>query len=506
MTMTAWTAVRAKHPWEPLAWLGLLGLLLLSLAGLVVQTLDPTPLTALGLRLDRLTAALAVLVALVGLVTFRFSLRYLAGESRQPIFLRRFAFTVVAAWLFMLASNLVLLFVAWLLTSLFLHGLLIHFSDRAEAHGPAWTKFAISRLGDLLLLGAIAGIAITAGTLDLYAYLEWSRTEGTATWIALLLVLAALTKSAQVPFHIWLPETLEAPTPVSALMHAGIINAGGALLLRFAPVLVNAPYALALLALVGTLTAVLGALAMWSQVKAKRVLAWSTVSQMGFMMVQLGLAAFPSALLHLIGHGLYKAHAFLRIGGVPVPSRLQANAPGWKVTLLTLGAILSLPLMQLALWLTGFEFRHSGEWALALIVGLASSQLWVALLGPRFWLRGLLITLGLQAVVLIFAFAIYRGAMWYLAPVLGTLQLPPGELMGLSATFVVLAFATLTYLHVLFPWLIHTRFGFALHLHALHGFYLGPWIESCWRRPIPRQTTPGSLEGRQPSEAVVVNS
>ena len=133
----------------------------------------------------------------------------------------------------------------------------------------------------------------------------------------MLLVGAALTKSAQAPFHTWLPETLEAPTPVSALMHAGLINGGGVLLLHFAPLLGREPAALVILTLVGSLTTVIGVLAMWAQPADKRILAWSTVSQMGFMMVQLGLAMFPAALLHLLGHGVYKARAFLRASGVP---------------------------------------------------------------------------------------------------------------------------------------------------------------------------------------------
>jgi len=492
--------VRSRVVFEPLVWLGgLTGLLLLSFVALLAQVWQPQPLAFLGLHFDRLTTALALLVALVGLATYRFSLRYLDGEPGQLVFLRRLALTVVAAWLFMLVSNVVLLFVTWLLTSLLLHGLLLHYSDRAEAHGPAWTKFVISRLGDALLLAALYGIVSTAGTWDLYAYLETARQTGTPTWIVLFLVLAALTKSAQVPFHVWLPETLEAPTPVSALMHAGIINAGGALLLRFAPVLVLAPTALVLLVLFGTLTAVVGALAMWSQVKAKRVLAWSTVSQMGFMMVQLGLTAFPAALLHLIGHGLYKAHAFLRVGAVPPETRLKANWPLWNVILLSVGALFSLTLMGWASWLTGFDpWRRPGEYALALIVGLASAQLWVAILGARTTWANLGRTIALQAAALVFAFAVYRGAVLYLEQAWNVSVGPVGTGTGKVAWIPVLAFGVLTYLHLLFPWYRNSPRWHALHLYALHGFYLGPWLESCWRKhPRPTQVI-GPAEREKP--------
>jgi NAD(P)H-quinone oxidoreductase subunit 5 len=376
-----------------------------------------------------------------------------------------------------------MLMLAWMLTSWLLHGLLTHYADRPEAQASARTKFVVSRLGDGMLGIALGAMVWSSGSWDLHQYLAWAQTQGTSSWIVLLLVLAALTKSAQVPFHLWLPETLEAPTPVSALMHAGIINAGGALLLRFAPVLVQDPFALLTLSAVGTLTAVLGALAMWSQVKAKRVLAWSTVSQMGFMMVQLGLAAFPAALLHLLGHGLYKAYAFLRIGSLPPETRLAAASPGRAVLLLTVGTVLSIPLMLFATRLTGFSpWEQPGELALAMIVGLATAQLWVAILGPRFSLTGVLLSLLLQALGLILAFALYRGSMLFLAPVIGLRDGPVGPLATTAALIPVLAIATLTYLHAMFPWLAQTSVGSALQVHALHGFYLGAWVESSRRR------------------------
>jgi NAD(P)H-quinone oxidoreductase subunit 5 len=131
-----------------------------------------------------------------------------------------------------------------------------------------------------------------------------------------LLAVTALLKCAQLPLHGWLIQVMEAPTPVSALLHAGVVNLGGFVLIRFAPLLAQAPMALALLAAVATLTVVLATLVMGTRISIKVALAWSTVAQMGFMLLQVALGLPAMALLHLVAHSLYKAHAFLGAGGV----------------------------------------------------------------------------------------------------------------------------------------------------------------------------------------------
>jgi NAD(P)H-quinone oxidoreductase subunit 5 len=130
-----------------------------------------------------------------------------------------------------------------------------------------------------------------------------------------LIALAALLKSAQFPTHGWLTEVMETPTPVSALLHAGVVNAGGFVLIRFADVILLSPLVMAFLVAIGGLTALFGGLVMLTQPTVKASLAWSTVAQMGFMVLQCGLALFPLALLHIVAHSLYKAHAFLSSGG-----------------------------------------------------------------------------------------------------------------------------------------------------------------------------------------------
>ncbi|MEM8495274.1 MAG: proton-conducting transporter membrane subunit, partial [Planctomycetota bacterium] len=255
----------------PIHWVANLvlgSLALLALAGLGWQIVDPEPLRFAGLIVDRLSTTLGLLVASVGWIVLRYARRYLDGDPKRGVFLTRLTLTVVSAYGLMFANHLLLLFAVWLLTSVNLHALLTHYDGRIEAFRAARKKFLISRLGDTALLAAIALAYATWNTLDisqLKAMVAAGQSVGMATPFMLLIALAALTKSAQFPFHSWLPETMESPTPVSALMHAGVINAGGALLLRFAPVLIEVPAALALLVAIGTLTATLGVLAMWTQ-------------------------------------------------------------------------------------------------------------------------------------------------------------------------------------------------------------------------------------------------
>lgn len=462
------------------ALLALLGALTgVSAVLLIGQAIGMAPIRLPGVTIDRLSAVMTLLVAGVGIVAYRFSLRYLDGEPGQRRFLRWLALTVGTAYLLMLSTNLVLLMAAWSFTSFGLHQLLTFYHNRPEAVPPARKKFLISRLGDVALLSAIGLIWLEWGTLDLHSLVSRVSTGSPSELAAaLLVVVAALTKSAQFPFHSWLPETMEAPTPVSALMHAGIINAGGVLLLRFAPLLAAVPEALFMLAFVGTLTASLGMLALWAQTNVKRTLAWSTVSQMGFMMVQLGLAAFPAAALHIVGHGCYKAWSFLRSGDLPRQARYTALAPGRALVLSAAGTLAAVPALALSAMVTGFDPLHSpGELALTAIVALAIGQLWVALFKAPLSARGGLIR-GAGAACATFgaallAFALYQGAAAFLAPALGPIAVQAGPLAWGAAILPVAAFTGLAVVHAFLPVLGRSASGRALYIHALNGFYFG---------------------------------
>lgn len=293
---------------------------------------------SLSFYVDGVSAMMLTLVASVGWVICRFSIRYLDGESQQGRYFRWTAFTIGAVSMAVVAGNLFLLTVALLLTSVGLHQLLTHYKDRPAAGRAAAIKFVFSRLGDVCLLVATFCLYREFGSFELpelFASVGNMTESDIAGSVALRvaswsLVLCAVFKSAQFPFHTWLPETMEAPTPVSALMHAGIVNAGGYLLIRMAPVVTTTPIALLFVAGLGFFTAVFAALVMMSQTSVKQKLAWSTIAQMGFMIFQCGLGAFSAAMLHIIAHSLYKAHAFLSSGNV-MNERAAMAAPSVEV-------------------------------------------------------------------------------------------------------------------------------------------------------------------------------
>jgi NAD(P)H-quinone oxidoreductase subunit 5 len=278
---------------------------------------------ALGVRVDTLTLVMWLLVAFVGAIVVRYSRRYLDGDARHGRFTRWLARTLAAVLTLIVAGNLALLAAAWIATSLCLHRLLVHYRERPGAQLAARKKFVLSRLGDAALLGAVAVAGATFGTLEydgLFAAAEPLRAAGeiplAAHALAALLVASAVLKSAQFPFHGWLPEVMETPTPVSALLHAGIINAGGFLIVRLSPLVSLSAPSLDVLAVIGAVTALFGALVMLTQTSVKVSLAWSTVAQMGFMLLQCGLGSYASAVLHIVAHSLYKAHSFLSSGSV----------------------------------------------------------------------------------------------------------------------------------------------------------------------------------------------
>lgn len=281
-------------------------------------------------RLDAVSAPIFLLVAFIGWIVLRYSRSYLDGEPRQHVFTGWLCATLASVQLFVLAGTIVQLAGAWIAASISIHHLLLFYAQRPGAIRAARKKALFSGLGAAALSAAVALIWAGFGSIDIAeinARARASETPSIAVAGAALFALAALLKSAQFPTHGWLTEVMEAPTPVSALLHAGVVNAGGFLLIRFADVMIAAPGVLALLAIVGGFTALFGALVMLTQPAVKTSLAWSTIAQMGFMILQCGLALFALALLHIIAHSLYKAHAFLASGGA-VERIAAARRPG----------------------------------------------------------------------------------------------------------------------------------------------------------------------------------
>lgn len=267
---------------------------------------------------DKVGLTLALLVALLGWVIVNYSSRYLNGEREQARFVRAMLLTLAAVGVLVVSRNLLVIVVAWSITSLGLHHLLTFYRERKAAQVVAHKKFLVSRLAEVALAVALLLVYRVTGTLgldELNAFLAQPGPLPLALHVAaLLFALAATLKTAQLPLHGWLIQVMEAPTPVSALLHAGIVNIGGFILIRLAELISLVPLAQAMLVVVGSLTAVLAGLVMLTRVSIKVRLAWSTCAQMGFMLMEIGLGLYELALLHLVAHSLYKAHAFLAAG------------------------------------------------------------------------------------------------------------------------------------------------------------------------------------------------
>lgn len=285
----------------------------------------------LSFRVDALSTVLFAMISVLGAVISQYSLRYLDGEERQSYFYKNLFFTVSAVSLLVLSSNLIMFFLAWCLSSIGLHRLLLFYPQRPLAVAAARKKFLISRLGDLFLL---TGFIICYNVFKSFEFerifalaADHAFAAANGSMIAaagVFLALGAMAKSAQFPLHFWLPETMETPTPVSALMHAGIINAGGFLIIRLSPLLTHVELPHLILTLAGAVTAVYGGLVMITQNDIKKKLAYSTISQMGLMIFACGLGAYSIALFHIIAHSFYKAYAFLSTGDLVVESKKSA--------------------------------------------------------------------------------------------------------------------------------------------------------------------------------------
>ncbi|WP_416908151.1 MAG: proton-conducting transporter membrane subunit [Polymorphobacter sp.] len=360
-----------------------LSALLLALEGPGTSPLLGIEGLGFALRMDAPSMVMMVLVSFIGVIVLRYSCNYLDGEPGQARFTGWLLATLAAVQMLVLAGNLVQLVLAWVAMSLTLHKLLLFYADRRAAQTAATKKFWSARLGDVVLGLAAVLLAVRFGTGDIATIVAQAPTAGGGLLApALLLALAGLLKSAQFPTHGWLIEVMETPTPVSALLHAGIVNAGGFLIIRFADVMLAAPGALMVLAIVGGFTALFGAAVMLTQPSVKVSLAWSTVSQMGFMMLQCGLGAFSIALLHIVAHSLYKAHAFLSSGSVVDRARAP-SLPGFGQPLRVSDALIGLAVTLGSFAAIGRLFGHTAETSPALLALGAISVMGVAMMATQ---------------------------------------------------------------------------------------------------------------------------
>lgn len=300
-----------------------------------VITTDGDGRATFGLAADRVGAILIALTTAVAVVVQSFASRSLLGDPRAKRFHTLALVLTAATALVATTATVTGLVLAWVVTSVTLTALVAHRAPWppavAASRRTGWS-FAI---GDGVLVVAVLIALVTVGDIDMRnvgadaAALHAEQIAGRSALgiVAVLLVVAGVARSALIPIHRWLPATLAAPTPVSALLHAGVVNGAGVLLIRFSPIFGSSVGAMSLAFALGTLTAFIATAVMLVRTDVKGGLVWSTSGQMGFMVLQLGVGAFAAALFHIVGHALYKATMFLGAGGAITAHTRQLQRP-----------------------------------------------------------------------------------------------------------------------------------------------------------------------------------
>jgi NAD(P)H-quinone oxidoreductase subunit 5 len=434
----------------------------------------------LSVRLDALSVTMLTMIAVLAAVVLRYSRTYLDGNERQGAFLGRLAATVAAVEVMVVAGNLVVLVAAWVATSLALHQLLVFHPDRPRAVVAARKKFIVARVGDAFLLVGALALWRTAGTGDLGTIFE-QATAQPATWAvtgfglaAVCLAVAAALKSAQFPTHGWLAEVMETPTPVSALLHAGILNAGPFLALRMAWVLDASRTATTALILIGAVTAVFASVVLLTQPSVKVALAYSSAAHMGFMLMVCGMGLYPAVLLHLVAHSFYKAHAFLasgsviddqRAAGVRLPRRLGS---AWRIGA---SAVLALALyLPLALLLGVDLLGEPVLVAVGAVLVLGTTQLIAPALDSAGPLHATVKAVLMAGGVTLSFFTLEAGAHALLGDAVPELtSRAPVQLVLIA--LVLTAFTSVVLLQIVEPSRSPARWRQALALHLRNGLY-----------------------------------
>ncbi len=269
---------------------------------------------------DPLSALMTMVVTGIGALIHVYSVGYMAGDDRFPRFFAFLNLFIASMMILVLSSNFAMMFVGWELVGLSSYLLISFWFQKPEAAAAGRKAFVVNRIGDWGFLVALMIIFAKFGTFDFHTIFGSAAgvlTVGAATAITLLLFVGAAGKSAQIPLYIWLPDAMEGPTPVSALIHAATMVTAGVFMIARAAVLFElATVTGALIAVIGMMTALLGAVIALSQRDIKKVLAYSTISQLGYMVFAVGIGAYTIGIFHLTTHAFFKALLFLGAGSV----------------------------------------------------------------------------------------------------------------------------------------------------------------------------------------------
>ncbi len=436
---------------------------------------------AVSIYINTVTVIMLCLVSFVGFVVARYARNYLQGEERQGRFYTWLNLTLASILTLIISGNMLMFVLAWMTTSLCLHHLLMFYPERAGAILAARKKIIASRLGEVSLLIAVLLIGSTLHTMEFNAlFPAMAAMTGplplALQWASGLIVLAATLKSAQFPLQGWLIQVMEAPTPVSALLHAGIVNGGAFLILRMSPIMAQAPAASDMLAIIGLMTISVAALVMQTQASLKVFLAWTTTAQMGFMLLECGLGLYSLAMLHLVTHSLYKAHAFLSSGsavdGFRSPSVKAAHATptfGQWVIVVTFAALMTAGIGS-AFGITIMEQPALLGSGIIIVVAMTQYllQSFMTGIGPLFVLRAA----ALSAVVCTAYFSLHAVFHFMLST-----SLPLGRITNDPVQFFLIGMILLVFFAILLiqqnlPKLVSHPIARRVYVHLYNGLYV----------------------------------
>lgn len=457
---------------------------------------------------NTLTVAMLLLVSFVGTIVARFSATYMVGDGHEGRFHRRLSLTLGSFLTLIISGNMWMFMMAWVATSLFLHELLAFYRDRPGAVLAARKKYVLHRISDASLLAAFWMTASAVHSAQFSALqpalaARHGSLSPSLQVAAGLIALSAILKSAQFPFHGWLIEVMEAPTPVSALLHAGIIYTGTFLILRTLPIMSKVGWTGFLLVLVGLLSIAAASLMMVTTSNIKGSLAYSTCAQMGFMLMECGLGLYSLAVLHIVAHSVYKAHAFLSSGSVVEYFRAPKLPPVATATTVwrgLLGLAVAVGMTVVAGALYGIDLaRQPALMVMGVILAVGITQL--LLLGMSThssstrWLP--LFILGLSALVALAYFGLHTGVTALLSDSLPTGELPAGPARDALLLLIVAVFLTLLAVQQLLPRMYQRPFWKGLYVNLYNGFY----IDMLFTHTLSRFGRTGRVAVHQPALA-----
>ncbi len=466
----------------------------------------------IDIAVNALTIVMLLLVAFVGMIVSRYSSTYMDGDRREGRFHKWLALTLGSFFTLIVVGNMWAFLLSWIATSLFLHELLAFYRERPGAVVASRKKYLLHRIADASLLGAIILIVRTLHTSDFSGLASGLSSlrgplPGSLLVAGGLIVLAAILKSAMFPFHGWLIQVMEAPTPVSALLHAGIIYTGAFLLLRMSPLLTPEDGPRDALVLSGLLSVALASLMMITETNIKESLAYSTCAQMGFMLMECGLGLYSLAVMHIVAHSVYKAHAFLASGSVVDHFRAPALPPSSRMASgfraiagLFVGAGMTFAIGSAF----GIGFRQQPALiVLGAVLSVAVTQLMLPALDARHAGTGKLLfwTGGMSAAVCAAYFGLHRLFDLVLGGSLPAATFPEDPFQEGILGAIMAVFLGLLLVQQMLPKIFGSPFWRGVYVHLYNGFYIDIVIARMVGRPMaerparqPRPSRPNHSE------------